>query len=277
MNYGVPYKGSKSKIAEWVVSNLPEADNFYDLFAGGCAVTHCALLSGKYQNYYANDLWTAPRLFLDAANGKYRDEKRWISREQFDAERLTDPYIQFCWSFGDDGRSYLYSREIESEMRKRHFDYLSGKPGGKKTDDIRRTDRLRSLAGLKNVSSLEISQGGYEKVGIKGDSVIYCDIPYKGTEGYDSLMKAHIHPQSSLFDYESFYEWCARQTELVVVSEYAMPDDFVCVGNKKKLVTNCATQTTKATERLFVPKHQVELYKEMTNSQGLLFPELMFA
>lgn len=37
--YGLPYKGSKSRITEWVVSNLPRADTLVDLFCGGCAVT----------------------------------------------------------------------------------------------------------------------------------------------------------------------------------------------------------------------------------------------
>ena len=41
--YGVPYLGSKSRIAPWVVERLPSAETFVDLFAGGCAVTHAAL------------------------------------------------------------------------------------------------------------------------------------------------------------------------------------------------------------------------------------------
>lgn len=52
--------GSKNSIAADIVKFLPEADNFYDLFAGGCAVTHAAMLSGKYKNVYANDLDSRP-------------------------------------------------------------------------------------------------------------------------------------------------------------------------------------------------------------------------
>lgn len=39
MNYGLPYMGSKNKIAEWILSYLPKAENLYDLFCGGCAIT----------------------------------------------------------------------------------------------------------------------------------------------------------------------------------------------------------------------------------------------
>lgn len=56
MRFGIPYKGSKNSIAEWVVGNLPRADTFVDLFCGGCAITHAALLSGKYKNFIINDI-----------------------------------------------------------------------------------------------------------------------------------------------------------------------------------------------------------------------------
>lgn len=32
MRYGLPYKGSKNSIAEWIVRQLPYADTFVDLF-----------------------------------------------------------------------------------------------------------------------------------------------------------------------------------------------------------------------------------------------------
>ena len=51
-NYGIPYMGSKNTIATWVVDHIPACDNLYELFAGGCAVTHAAILSGKFKNIY---------------------------------------------------------------------------------------------------------------------------------------------------------------------------------------------------------------------------------
>ena len=73
MSYGIPYQGSKNSIAQWVVGNLPPAEVFVDLFAGGCAVTHAAMLSGKFARYIVNDLGDAPDVFIDAANGGYAD------------------------------------------------------------------------------------------------------------------------------------------------------------------------------------------------------------
>ena len=56
MKHGLPYKGSKNGIAQKIIDFLPSATNFYDLFAGGCAMTHCAMLSGKYENFIINDI-----------------------------------------------------------------------------------------------------------------------------------------------------------------------------------------------------------------------------
>ena len=44
MKYGVPYQGSKNKIAGWVIDNLPEDEILVDLFAGGCAVQRLQIL-----------------------------------------------------------------------------------------------------------------------------------------------------------------------------------------------------------------------------------------
>lgn len=46
MRYGIPYLGSKNKLAERIVSLLPRAEHLYDVFCGGCAIAHCAALNG---------------------------------------------------------------------------------------------------------------------------------------------------------------------------------------------------------------------------------------
>lgn len=126
MRYGLPYQGSKSAIAEKLVSVLPCADNFYDLFAGGCAITHRAMIDGRWKNYYANDIDNIPTLFFDAVNGKYKDEKRWISREDFARLKDADLYVSLCWSFGNDRKSYLYSKAIEPWKKALHYARVLG-------------------------------------------------------------------------------------------------------------------------------------------------------
>ncbi len=122
MNYGLPYKGSKNKLAERIVDLLPPRKHFYDLFCGGCAVTHAAMMTRKWDDFTINDLnWQCPTLFLDALNGKYANDTRWISREDFFRLKDSDPYVAFVWSFGNNLRDYIYSREIEPLKKAIHY------------------------------------------------------------------------------------------------------------------------------------------------------------
>ena len=136
MKYGLPYKGSKNKLAERIVSLLPKRTHLIDLFCGGCAVSHAALLRNKYEHIHINDInWMCPTLFIDALNGKYQNETRWISREDFFRLKDTDPYVAVVWSFGNNLRDYLYSKEIEPLKKAIHYaiffrDYSLGKDLG---------------------------------------------------------------------------------------------------------------------------------------------------
>ncbi|WP_288583605.1 DNA adenine methylase [uncultured Treponema sp.] len=126
MNYGLPYMGSKNKIAEWVVGHFPEKKHFYDLFAGGCAVTHCAMLKSKFKTFTINDISKMTEFFTDAISGKYADERRWISREDFSRLKDNDEYVRICWSFGNKGENYLYSKEIEPWKKALHHACVYG-------------------------------------------------------------------------------------------------------------------------------------------------------
>ena len=122
MNYGLPYQGSKNRIAKRLVEALPAAPVLYDVFCGGCAITHAAMLSGKYQRFVINDLrgWL-PDAFQKAIHGGYAHEDRWISREDFERLRSTDAYAAMCFSFGNDTRSYMYARGLEPYKRALHY------------------------------------------------------------------------------------------------------------------------------------------------------------
>ena len=127
MRYGLPYRGSKSRIAPEIAAHLPSGAVFYDLFCGGCAVTHAAMLSGRWERFVVNDLQgDMAELFVNAANGKYRNEDRWISREDFLSQKDADAYVRVCWSFGNNGRSYLYGRGIEPYKRALHHAVVFG-------------------------------------------------------------------------------------------------------------------------------------------------------
>ena len=122
MRYGLSYKGSKNALVEKFIPLFPKRTNFYDLFCGGCAVTHAAMLSGRFQNFTINDIDPLlPQLFWDAVHGKYRNGNRWISREDFLNLKDSDGYVKLTWSFGNNGSGYLYGKPIEAYKKAIHY------------------------------------------------------------------------------------------------------------------------------------------------------------
>ena len=124
-SYGVSYQGSKNKIAAEVVYNIPSAPLLIDVFAGGGAITHAALLSHRFGSILANDYdCGALQLFYRASHGLIdfeEERKRWVSREDFKRLKDTDPIVRYHWSFSNGGINYLYSKEIEPYKRAYHF------------------------------------------------------------------------------------------------------------------------------------------------------------
>ena len=127
MNFGLPYKGSKNLLAQRILDCIPSASVFVDLFCGGCAVSHAALLSGRFARVVVNDIeGDVSRLFVAAVNGQYKGESRWISREDFFRLKESDPYVRYCWSFGNNGRDYIYSEAVEPYKRALHYAVVFG-------------------------------------------------------------------------------------------------------------------------------------------------------
>lgn len=81
--FGVSYMGSKNQIVKALIPQLPKAKYFIDLFAGGCAMTHGAMLSGKYERFIANDISDAPSLFKRAINGEFYDYAEHLARRGY--------------------------------------------------------------------------------------------------------------------------------------------------------------------------------------------------
>jgi len=114
--------GSKNKIAQKIVDFLPKAEHFYDLFGGGGAISHCAYLSNKYKSVHYNEYEPLVyKGFQMAINGEFKDEKRWISREDFFKLKDTDPYVAICFSFGTNLQAYAYGKDIEPIKKAFHY------------------------------------------------------------------------------------------------------------------------------------------------------------
>lgn len=124
--YGIPYQGSKQQIADKIISLFPGADNFYDVFGGGFSITHAMLLRrcNDFSNFYFNEIRDGICDFIkDSIDGKYSYKNfrpKFIDKDTFLKSKDKDPYIRICWSFGNDARKYLFSKEIRPYKRSMH-------------------------------------------------------------------------------------------------------------------------------------------------------------
>ena len=94
-------------------------------------------------------------------------------------------------------------------------------------------------------------------------SIIYCDPPYQGTTGYNAT-----EDFNTVEFWATVHNWCATG-HIVIISEYAAPDDFVCV---REMSTHTEIRTADngrdpRTERLFMNESQAHLYYENVPEQ----------
>lgn len=256
-NYGIPYKGSKNRIAEDIIDFLPSGNTLVDLFGGGGAITDCASKSGKWEKIIYNELDVLPyTCFLKALRGEFDNEIRWISREDFYRLKDTDCYAACCFSFGNDFKTYAYSKTIEPLKKKYHEvimsspDYINTRKAIK-NERIVNIERLERLQLLKSdtVDNILFYNEDYRNIPIPDNSIIYCDIPYRNTNKYK---------KSTTFEYEAFYQWCVDMKNKgydIYVSEYDIPDNrFTEVWRKEKRTSFNDKKNIKTIEKIYKVK-----------------------
>lgn len=224
--------GSKNRIAKEIIpimlKDYEDGMIFIDACCGGCN------LIDKIPNHiprYANDIneyliemfikaskgWIPPKYFTEDEYKNVRDNK--------DNDKALTGYAGFALSYGGkwfggwcrDGKGI---RNYVEESYK---------------------NSLKQFPLLKNV--IFSNKSVFDINPIK-KSIIYFDIPYKGTTKYKND-----------FDHYEFYRKCRKlkkQGHIIFISEYNMPNDFTCVWEKE--VNSSLTKNTgskKATEKLF--------------------------
>ena len=246
MKYGIPYMGSKSKIADAIISALPAGKRFVDLFGGGFAMSHCALLSNKYERVLYNEINPLlPDLVRRAIKGDISYE--WVSREEFHRRKDTDGLVKYLWSFGNNGVDYLFGEDIEDIKRAGHEYVVHGTPIKgitfptqtslipssykdrrrelqqasiyelKRCQALERLEQLQRLERLEQLQRLEIKCGSYTEYQYQDGDVVYCDPPYADTRGYNGVV--------SDFDNGAFFDWVASRDYVVYMSHYPLNDD----------------------------------------------------
>ena len=127
MSLGIPYMGSKRKIAkpliDYMLNSNPNAKYFYDLFGGGGAMSFEALQRKRFKKVFYNEFNTGiVNLLLKIRNDGITDEfYKWITREDFFNLKDSDCWLgglaKTCWSFGNKQEAYLFGANIEDKKR----------------------------------------------------------------------------------------------------------------------------------------------------------------
>ena len=258
--YGIPYMGSKTKIAPLILKRLPKGRRFIDLFGGGFAMSHCAFLSHRFGQVVYNDY---NPLIVDliqrGLNGEFnytRFKPEFITREMFNSRKDTDGYVKYIWSFGNDGNHYMFGKDVEplkhsahdfvvfgkwdgrldetfrkavksSDIHQRRLEFCGYARAAKKRFDLQRLQQLEQLERLQQLERFIVcTNKSYTDYEYQDGDVVYCDPPYEGTSEYDES-----------FDHAAFYEWAATRVFPVWFSSYQISDKRFTTLYAKQLGT----------------------------------------
>lgn len=237
------YMGSKARHAKEILpiilSTRKEDQWYVEPFVGGANVID--KVDGKRIgadiNEYLIGLWQAvsegwnpPETFEETA---YKD----VRENKSDYSKALVGYVGFALS---------YSGKWFGGWRR---------DGAGKRDYVTESYK-NACKQFPNLRGVQFEHKDYFNLVIPRESVVYCDPPYKGTTKYKDD-----------FDHDKFYTWCREMTaagHTIFVSEYAMPDDFVCLWQKQvnsSLAKN--TGSKRAVERLFMHKDAVKNFPHL--------------
>ena len=291
----IPYMGSKRVVGQYIyraIANRESKGLLADPFCGGFAISEIFLKNGwrvmsSDKNKYVVALIKAV-VSKDPAYISEGNHPHFYTREEFYDIAVNNPdnypdwlvgYVQCIFSFGNQQRSYMFSREIEKYKLAGHkwavenddnsMREIFGKAiperwyqGVAKLDSwqkrrlaIRKVVSLLNIHELSQLQNLErlqqlerLESCSYEDAKIPTNAVIYCDPPYANTGEY----------AENNFDSAKFWRWAEEKAkhQPVYVSEYTAPDGWVSILDLPRKSTMAAevSELPEYIEKLYIRK-----------------------
>ena len=283
---GLPYQGSKKKISKKIVEiikqNFGTDKPIYDIFGGGGAITAECILNGLEVHY--NDL---DKDITNAFERVISQDREWIktlivSRDEFfeikaKENKTTDDFLKLLVnSFGNDKRSYLYSKEISDlkynlakEIIEKH-DVFSGYKQTEtykkvtsgpdwnwfntkleKNKTLGQLKHLQQVDRLQKVNKIKATNKSYHDFSEVSGAILYLDPPYEGTS-----QESYINS----FDSQEFYNWAFEMSKsnIVIISSYSISDErfeVVYSFDKARSCLQGGTSNKRKNEKLFMVKN----------------------
>ena len=242
------YVGSKNRISKELapiiqsyISNDCKA--YIEPFVGGANMIDKIKCDNKI-GYDINKYLIALLNHIKSSIDDIPDE---ISREHYydvknNKEKYDDWYvglIGFCGSFSAKFWGGYASNGINLKYRKT--------PYNESINNI--------IKQSYNLKDIVFECKDYKELHNLSGCVIYCDPPYKNTLGYNLK-----------FNHDEFYDWIRKMSinNIVLISEYEMPDDFECIWEKDTICQVSRQNklksdiSNKRSEKLFIYKNGIK-------------------
>jgi len=234
------YMGGKNRISKYLIpvmeSNRRGRTWVEPFIGGGNTIDKVGgTRIGADINHYLIDFWGSIQKGWVPPNHVTKDEYHWIKQNKEHNTTLT-LWAGISCSYGGKWFGGWINDYGESKRRK------DGSLPNHQKESKRSV--LKQVEKIKNIKLVCCS---YDDLEIPPDSLIYCDPPYAGTEGYKDA-----------FDNSKFWQWCrdkSAEGHQVYISEYSAPDDFLCVKEIKtitQLGNGVGAGNQKRTEKLFI-------------------------
>lgn len=240
------YMGSKNRYAKYIVPIIQkyiddnDCKKYLEPFVGGANIidkVKCEKRIGCDLNEYLiallKEVSKKHYLPLNIDEQTYIQVKNNIEKYQ----PWQVGHIGFCGSFG----AKFFNGFAKGNDKRNRFNEAT-------------KNLLKQSYNIEDVNFCNFSFQDIPKDKIKG-YVIYCDPPYRGTTKY----------KTDEFPYEEYYDWCREMSKdnIVLCSEYWMPDDFECIWSKETTTQinskrQANDEKNKRVEKLFVIEKNVK-------------------
>lgn len=240
------YQGSKNRIAKYIIPIIQsyiDENNitvYIEPFCGGANVIDKIICQNKIASDYNEDL---------IALLKYvqKDNSLSIAPDECTFEHYSD--VRKNKNTNKYSKEYVALIGYCASCGGRYFDGGYGRDSkGGRSIYIERLNNLKEQASnLNGIHFFCRDYKDYLNFNIE-NALFYLDPPYKGTKRYS---KQNIN-------YDEFYNFCKQlsKNNIVIISEYNMPDDFECIWQKERKVLQKSDRITgdTAIEKLFICK-----------------------
>ena len=236
------YVGSKNRLSKQIapiiqryIDELGDScKGYWEPFVGGANMIDKI----KCDNKYGSDTHRYLIALLQHIQLTVNDIPKTISKEEYVSVR-NNPNLYPDWYVGLVGFCASYNGK-----------WFGGYANGVKTKigtirnytDEAITNLIKQAPTLKNI---HFKCKDFRNINNIHGYVIYCDPPYHDTTKYST----------EDFPYDEFYDWCKHMTRIgniVLISEYYMPDGFQCIWEGTLKCTLDKASRSDKIEKLFI-------------------------